>query len=271
MLYVDGMNGVIEHNTTIQWLYTLISSKFRLVVKTALKLLLVFVEYSENNCLLLIKAVATVDKSQNVPSWHNVMKLLRDFDAADTELLIYATTLINKCLGGIPDQDTYYDQTDALEEQGIENIIQRYMAKQGTDLDLLQQFQIYEAVLHHEDGNDHYNGYSISHFDESIRKTLRNRKSLNNSLERRKSRRYSIDNNRKLIDNTSPTISQHSSISQFNGSFKSMFMNNLHKIGVLFVEIGGLNFRKIISGVESRNSESTLFFCVNYSSTLQGR
>ncbi|KAJ8980800.1 hypothetical protein NQ317_016166 [Molorchus minor] len=42
MLYVDGMNGVMDHNQTIQWLYSLISSKFRLVVKTALKLLLVF-------------------------------------------------------------------------------------------------------------------------------------------------------------------------------------------------------------------------------------
>ncbi|TMS18207.1 FH1/FH2 domain-containing protein 3 [Larimichthys crocea] len=43
MLYVDGMNGVIGHVETIQWLYTLVGSKFRLVVKTALKLLLVFV------------------------------------------------------------------------------------------------------------------------------------------------------------------------------------------------------------------------------------
>lgn len=30
MLYVDGMNGVINHNETIQWLYTLIGSKVRL-------------------------------------------------------------------------------------------------------------------------------------------------------------------------------------------------------------------------------------------------
>ena len=26
LLYVDGMNGVIAHNATIQWLYTLINS-----------------------------------------------------------------------------------------------------------------------------------------------------------------------------------------------------------------------------------------------------
>lgn len=153
MLYVDGMNGVMEHGQTVQWLYTLIASRFRLV-KTALKLLLVFVEYVETNSLLLVRAVRSVDTSRGMIPWTNVMKLLKDYDAADTELLIYATTLVNKCLNGIPDQDTYYDQVDCLEEQGIEGIIQRYMSKQGTDLDLLRQFQIYEAVLHHEDGND---------------------------------------------------------------------------------------------------------------------
>jgi hypothetical protein len=172
MLYVDGMNGVMDHNQTIQWLYSLISSKFRLVVKTALKLLLVFVEYTESNCMLLIKAVQAVDYNQGVLPWHNIMKLLKDFDSADTELLIYATTLINKVLNGVPDQDTYYDQTDALEEQEIERIIQRYMSKPGTDLDLLQQFQIYEAVLQYEDGEE-IGGTPIRHLDESIRKTLR--------------------------------------------------------------------------------------------------
>lgn len=36
-------------------------SQFRLVVKTALKLLLVFVEYSESNAPLLIEAITSVD------------------------------------------------------------------------------------------------------------------------------------------------------------------------------------------------------------------
>ncbi|GBN94516.1 FH1/FH2 domain-containing protein 3 [Araneus ventricosus] len=89
MLYVDGMNGVIEHIETIQWLYSLISSKYRLVVKTALKLLLVFVEYSDSNSLLLMNTVNLVDsekgnqdsceylsskavssKSKDLPSYH---------------------------------------------------------------------------------------------------------------------------------------------------------------------------------------------------------
>ncbi|XP_033606352.1 uncharacterized protein LOC111861799 isoform X3 [Cryptotermes secundus] len=191
MLYVDGMNGVMEHNETVQWLYALIASKFRLVVKTALKLLLVFVEYVETNCLLLIKAVHAVDTTHGLLPWSNIVKLLKDYDAADTELLIYAMTLVNKTLNGIPDQDTYYDQVDALEEQGIEGTIQRYMSKQGTDLDLLRQFQIYEAVLHHEDGEE--KGTPLKQLDETVRKTLRNRKSLTESMmaERRKSRRHS--------------------------------------------------------------------------------
>ena len=29
MLYVDGMNGVIDHTDTVQWLYSLLSSKAR--------------------------------------------------------------------------------------------------------------------------------------------------------------------------------------------------------------------------------------------------
>jgi hypothetical protein len=64
MLYVDGMNGVMEHSPTVQWLYSLVASKFRLVVKTALKLLLVFVEYTETNSVLLVKAIQAVDSTQ---------------------------------------------------------------------------------------------------------------------------------------------------------------------------------------------------------------
>lgn len=40
------------------------SSQFRLVVKMALKLLLVFVEYTEPNALLLIRAVNAVDQAR---------------------------------------------------------------------------------------------------------------------------------------------------------------------------------------------------------------
>nr|CAD7197695.1 unnamed protein product [Timema douglasi] len=219
MLYVDGMNGVMEHNQTVQWLYTLIASKFRLVVKTALKLLLVFVEYVESNCLLLIKAVHAVDTAHGGLPWSNIMRLLKDYDAADTELLIYAMTLVNKTLNGVPDQDTYYDQVDALEEQGVEGTIQRYMSKQGTDLDLLRQFQIYEAVLHHEDGEE--KGTPLRQLDDTIRKTLRQRKSLTGTAERRKSRRHSTGTAPLSLTHTNSTRLNHVSQGDDDGSESS--------------------------------------------------
>uniref|UniRef100_A0A803VRF9 Formin homology 2 domain containing 3 n=1 Tax=Ficedula albicollis TaxID=59894 RepID=A0A803VRF9_FICAL len=150
MLYVDGMNGVINHNETIQWLYTLIGSKFRLVVKTALKLLLVFVEYTESNAPLLIQAVSTVDEKRGAKPWSNIMEILEEKDGVDTELLVYAMTLVNKTLSGLPDQDSFYDVVDCLEELGIEAISQRHLNKKGTDLDLVEQFNIYEVPDVHE-------------------------------------------------------------------------------------------------------------------------
>lgn len=42
--------------------------QFRLVVKTALKLLLVFVEYSESNAPLLIEAITSVDTKRGIKS-----------------------------------------------------------------------------------------------------------------------------------------------------------------------------------------------------------
>ncbi|XP_044790601.2 FH1/FH2 domain-containing protein 3 isoform X8 [Bubalus bubalis] len=154
MLYVDGMNGVINHNETIQWLYTLIGSKFRLVVKTALKLLLVFVEYSESNAPLLIQAISAVDTKRGVTPWSNIMEILEEKDGVDTELLVYAMTLVNKTLSGLPDQDTFYDVVDCLEELGIAAVSQRHLTKKGTDLDLVEQLNIYEVALRLEDGDE---------------------------------------------------------------------------------------------------------------------
>ncbi|CAO1362298.1 unnamed protein product [Diamesa serratosioi] len=186
MLYVDGMNGVMKHGPTVQWLYMLIASKYRLVVKTALKLLLVFVEYCEGNCYLLVNAIRTVDSARGVLPWTNIMKLLKDYDNADTELLIYATSLINKTLSGLSDQDNFYDESDYLEQQGMESIIQRYMSRTGTDLDLLDQLQLYDAALRFEDGES---DEIVRIQDNTVRKTLRYR--ADNTTERRKSRRHS--------------------------------------------------------------------------------
>ena len=52
------------------------------------------------------------------------MDVLNEKDSHDTELLVYTMTLINKTLSNVPDQDTFYDVTDALEEQKINQIAQ---------------------------------------------------------------------------------------------------------------------------------------------------
>ncbi|XP_062840334.1 FH1/FH2 domain-containing protein 3 isoform X8 [Anolis carolinensis] len=196
MLYVDGMNGVINHSETIQWLYTLIGSKFRLVVKTALKLLLVFVEYTESNAQFLIHAVSTVDGKRDLKPWSNIMEILEEKDGVDTELLVYTMTLVNKMLSGLPDQDAFYDVVDCLEELGMEAISQRHLNKKGADLDLVEQFNIYEMTLRHEDGDD--NGEAPP----SGRKDRR-RTSLGCNeqrwLERRRSRRHSAQSAKSTL------------------------------------------------------------------------
>ncbi|VFV29200.1 fh1 fh2 domain-containing protein 1 [Lynx pardinus] len=153
MLFVDGMLGVVAHSETVQWLYTLCASMSRLVVKTALKLLLVFVEYSENNAPLLIHAVSSVASSTGCLPWANLVSILEEKNGADPELLVYTVTLINKTLAALPDQDTFYDVTDALEQQGMEALVQRHLGTSGTDVDLRTQLVLYENALRLEDGD----------------------------------------------------------------------------------------------------------------------
>ncbi|CAG12024.1 unnamed protein product, partial [Tetraodon nigroviridis] len=228
MLYVDGMNGLISHNETVQWLYTLAGSKFRLVVKTALKLLLVFVEYTESNATLLIKAVDVVDgkralwitmtwSNENLREpaisvsylpeilhmlftaagkkvWSNIMEILDEKDGVDTELLVYAMTLINKTLAGLSDQDSYYDMVDGLEEQGIEALGQRHLSRKGTDLDLVEQFNIYEMTLRHEDGDN--DAQLPPNGRKDRRRASVGGTSERRGLERRRSRRHSLQSHR---------------------------------------------------------------------------
>ncbi|XP_070307268.1 FH1/FH2 domain-containing protein 1 isoform X3 [Odocoileus virginianus] len=153
MLFVDGMLGVVAHTETVQWLYTLCASLSRLVVKTALKLLLVFVEYSESNAPLFIRAVNSVASTTGAPPWANLVSILEEKNGADPELLVYTVTLINKTLAALPDQDSFYDVTDALEQQGMEALVQRHLGTAGTDVDLRAQLVLYENALRLEDGD----------------------------------------------------------------------------------------------------------------------
>lgn len=153
MLFVDGMLGVVAHSETVQWLYTLCASLSRLVVKTALKLLLVFVEYSESNAPLFIRAVNSVASTTGTLPWANLVSILEEKNGADPELLVYTVTLINKTLAALPDQDSFYDVTDALEQQGMEALVQRHLSTAGTDVDLRAQLVLYESALRLEDGD----------------------------------------------------------------------------------------------------------------------
>ncbi|XP_036131370.1 FH1/FH2 domain-containing protein 1 [Molossus molossus] len=153
MLFVDGMLGVVAHTETVQWLYTLCASLSRLVVKTALKLLLVFVEYSESNAPLFIYAVNSVARTTGALPWANLVSILEEKNGADLELLVYTVTLINKTLAALPDQDSFYDVTDALEQQGMEALVQRHLSATGTDIDLRAQLVLYESALRLEDGD----------------------------------------------------------------------------------------------------------------------
>ena len=176
MLYVDGMTGVMDSPKAIQFLYKLISASNPLVCKTATKLLVVFVEYNtETNCSKLVTAINDVDKENGVIPWTDVMSVVQKAAVSgeavdggeeavpkkagpvDTELAMYGVTLMNKTLYGIPDQDTFYDQVDYMEELGMESVIEKLSALDEDDLEeideaLLQQIQLFNVALKQEDG-----------------------------------------------------------------------------------------------------------------------
>jgi hypothetical protein len=54
-------------------------------------------------------------------------------------------------LAAIPDQDTFYDMLDALEDQGMEKVIQQMTKSRGARPELLSQFSQYETMLRQED------------------------------------------------------------------------------------------------------------------------
>jgi len=57
-------------------------------------------------------------------------------------------------LSAIPDQDTFYDMTDILEEQDLEKTMQGRMKRKGTKPELLEQFRIYDLMIREEDAQE---------------------------------------------------------------------------------------------------------------------
>ncbi|CAF0802364.1 unnamed protein product [Rotaria sp. Silwood1] len=181
MLYVDGMNAVMNQNEVVQWLYSLVESSFRLVVKTSLKLLIVFAEYTETNALLILSAVTKVDRTAKRLLWSNAMKILNEMDNSASEVVLLIITLFNTVLAAIPDQDTFYDMTDALEKQGMHRCTQFFLNRKPPEPDLVEQFNIYDAALRHEDGED----------DTTIGQSIRRVPRTKSVFDRTSSRRYS--------------------------------------------------------------------------------
>ncbi|CAF3636334.1 unnamed protein product [Rotaria sordida] len=190
MLYVDGMNAVMNQNEVVQWLYSLVESSFRLVVKTSLKLLIVFAEYTETNALLILSAVTKVDRATKRLLWSNAMKILNEMDNSASEVVLLIITLFNTVLAAIPDQDTFYDMTDALEKQGMQRCTQFFLNRKPPEPDLVEQFNIYDTILRHEDGED----------DSTIAQSLRS-PSLSNIFENVLSRR--VPRTKSVFDRTS--------------------------------------------------------------------
>jgi len=57
-------------------------------------------------------------------------------------------------LSVIPDQDTFYDLVDALEDQALARIIERTSKSSGVRQDIVDEFMRYEASVRHEDNCD---------------------------------------------------------------------------------------------------------------------
>lgn len=56
-----------------------------------------------------------------------------------------SSDFLSQTLAALPDQDSFYDMVDGLEEQGMETVSQRHLGRKGTDLDLVEQLNIYEV------------------------------------------------------------------------------------------------------------------------------
>lgn len=50
-------------------------------------------------------------------------------------------------LAALPDQDSFYDVTDCLEQLGMEAVVRKHMSNKGTEPDLKAQFSTYEVLV----------------------------------------------------------------------------------------------------------------------------
>ena len=192
MLYVDGMKGVMETIEAIELLYKLVDSENKLVVKTAIKLLLVFIDYDESNYKILIQAIKNVAFEREELSWSYLTKILETHEGnLETELCTFAFTLINKTLYEIDDQETFYDQTDFLEELNIDDITS-LSDSDSVPNSLLEEIQLYNVALKQEDGDSVTEEDISALYQDSSLRLRTSLRSKSTGLALRKSLRYKI-------------------------------------------------------------------------------
>ena len=71
-------------------------------------------------------------------------------DVVDVEQCTYALTLVNKTLYEIDDQATFYDQSDFMEDLGIDKVTK--LTSDEVPSTLLEEIQLYNVALKQEDG-----------------------------------------------------------------------------------------------------------------------
>lgn len=73
------------------------------------------------------------------------MLKIKAFKTSVTSWWLIALLFSLQTLAALPDQDSFYDLVDGLEEQGMETVSQRHLGRKGTDLDLVEQLNNYEV------------------------------------------------------------------------------------------------------------------------------
>lgn len=110
-------------------------------------------------CTLSPSSTRWVGGSQGVTQGHPGPLSLLSSDLHQLQPCPPIPTL--QTLAALPDQDSFYDVTDALEQQGMEALVQRHLGTAGTDVDLRAQLVLYEvgwAIRAGEEGKEGLKG-----------------------------------------------------------------------------------------------------------------
>ena len=138
-------------------------------------------------------------------------------DVVDVEQCTYALTLVNKTLYEIDDQATFYDQSDFMEDLGIDKVTK--LTSDDVPSTLLEEIQLYNVALKQEDGEQvTEEDISALYQDASLRlRTSLRTKAPTRSIHPRKSLRYKI----QKLQNSEPDA---------NGDIEGLSYKDLERI-----------------------------------------